>query len=401
MRFQTTDIFVSGGGIAGMAAAMAFERAGFSVICADPVAPVITRQDNRADLRTTAFLQPSQTFLQSIGIWDHLAKHAVPLEVMRIVDAGGAITPPAIRVMKEFQASDISNQPFGWNVPNWLSRKELLKSLNDAKDATFLPGVKTVKVFTRESEARVTLSDGQKIRARLIIAADGRSSYVRKNAQIGVTTKRFGQKALAFVVTHPIPHENVSTEIHRRGGPFTLVPLPDHQGTPSSAIVWMETSKHAARLIEMDRNSFETEMNARSCGILGPLTLETKRTVWPIISQLADRFSAQRIALVGEAAHAIPPIGAQGLNMSLEDIKTLVDLAIKADDIGSKSVLDAYHKARITDVRFRVGGISLLNQTSIGPSQILRDIRASGIGALHGLAPLRKTLMKMGLGVRS
>ena len=401
MRFQATDIFVSGGGIAGMVTALAFERAGFSVICADPVRPVTTRQEHGADLRTTAFLQPSQAFLQSIGIWDHLAEHAIPLEVMRIVDAGGAIEPPTIRVTKDFQASEISDQPFGWNVPNWLSRRELLKSLDDAKGATFLAGVHTVKVFTRETEAHVKLSDGQKIRARLVIAADGRNSLVRENAGIGVTTKRFCQKAMAFAVTHPIPHENVSTEIHRQGGPFTLVPLPDHEGTPSSAIVWMETSEQVARLIEIDTDSFEEEMNARSCNIMGPLTLVTKRTVWPIISQLSDRLSAQRIALVAEAAHTIPPIGAQGLNMSLEDIKTLVEIVTQADDIGSKSVLDTYHKARINDVRFRVGGISLLNQTSIAQSQITRDVRARGIEALHGMTAVRKTLMKMGLGVRS
>ena len=396
-----TDVFVSGGGIAGTTAALAFERAGFSVICVDPFPPVTTRQEPGADLRTTAFLQPSQRFLQSIGLWEHLAEYAMPLEVMRIVDAGGAIEPPVIRVKKEFQASDISAQPFGWNVPNWLLHREILKSLDTAKGATFFQGVHTVGVFTRETEARVKLSNGQKINARLVIAADGRASFVRQNADISVTIKRFDQKALAFAVTHPIPHENVSTEIHRRGGPFTLVPLPDHESTPSSAIVWMETSEQAARLMKIDTESFQAEMTARSCGIMGPLTLVTNRTIWPIITQLAGRLSAQRIALVSEAAHVIPPIGAQGLNMSLEDIKTIVELASKADDIGSAAVLDAYHKARINDVRLRVGGISLLNQTSISQSQIFRDLRASGIKSLHGLTPLRKTIMRIGLGVNS
>ena len=401
MNFKKIDVFVSGGGIAGMVSALAFERAGFSVICADPIPPATARHDHGADLRTTAFLQPSQTFLKSIGIWDHLAEHATPLEVMRIIDAGGADEPPAIRVTKEFKAGDISSQPFGWNVPNWLSRRELLKSLDNAQGAAFLAGVRTVKIFTRENEARVTLSDGQKIHAKLVIAADGRSSFVRENAGISVRTKRFGQKALAFAVTHTIPHRNVSTEIHRRGGPFTLVPLPDHEGTASSAIVWMETSKQAARLMGMDIDSFTSEMNIRSCGILGPLTLATKRTEWTIISQLADRLSAQRIALVAEAAHTIPPIGAQGLNMSLEDIQTLISIATKADDIGSKLVLDAYHKARISDVNIRVGGITLLNHASSAQSQIIRDMRARGLETLHGITPVRKTLMKMGLGIKS
>ncbi len=400
MRFIETDVFVSGGGIAGMTAALAFDRAGFSVICTDPVNPLARRDGSAADLRTTAFLQPSKMFLQSIGIWEIMSEYAMPLEVMRIVDAGGSTEPPTIRVTKEFQSSDISDQPFGWNVPNWLSRQAILKSLNNAPKVTFLPGVRTVSVFTRQNEARIELSNGQKIRARLVIAADGRASFVRQNAKISVTTRRFDQKALALSVTHPIPHKNVSTEIHRRGGPFTLIPLPDREGSPSSAIVWMETSKQAAHLMEIDLESFHEEMNARSCGILGPLRLVTKRSVWPIISQVANRLCAQRIALVAEAAHVIPPIGAQGLNMSLEDIKTIVDLAKKADDIGSTAVLEAYHKARMNDVRLRVGGISLLNQASSAQSQIFRDLRASGIKILHGLTPLRKNLMKIGLGIK-
>ena len=396
-----SDVFVSGGGISGMIAALAFERAGLSVICADPVSSVTEPDKRGADLRTTAFLQPSKSFLQSIGIWEKLAEFAMPLQVMRIVDAGGSTEPPVIRVIKEFQSSDISDQPFGWNVPNFISRREILKSINSAPKVTFLPGVCTVSLFTRENEARIKLSNGQKIRARLVIAADGHASFVRQNAKISVITKRFDQKALAFSVTHPIPHKNVSTEIHRNGGPFTLVPLPDREGSPASAIVWMETCKRATQLMQIELESFHEEMNARSCGILGPLSLATKRSVWPIISQVSNSLRAQRIALVAEAAHVIPPIGAQGLNMSLEDIRTIVELATKAEDIGSASVLDSYHKARINDVRLRVGGISLLNHISSAQSQIFHDLRASGIKVLHGLKPLRKSLMRIGLGFNS
>ena len=395
------DVFVSGGGIAGMIAALAFERAGLSVICADPAPSVTAPEERGPDLRSTAFLQPSKSFLQSIGIWAKLAEFAMPLQVMRIVDAGGSIEPPVIRVIKEFQSSDISDQPFGWNVPNLISRREVLKSISDAPKVIFLPGVCTVSLFTRENEARIKLSNGQKIRARLVIAADGRESFVRQNAKISVITKRFDQKALAFSVTHPIPHKNVSTEIHRNGGPFTLVPLPDREGSPASAIVWMETCKRATQLMRIELESFHEEMNARSCGILGPLSLATKRSVWPIISQVSNRLSAQRIALVAEAAHVVPPIGAQGLNMSLEDIRTIVELATKAEDIGSASVLDSYHKARINDVRLRVSGVSLLNHMSSAQSQIFQDLRSSGIKVLHGLKPLRKNLMRFGLGFDS
>jgi 2-octaprenyl-6-methoxyphenol hydroxylase len=175
---------------------------------------------------------------------------------MRIVDAGGEL--PEARVAHDFNAADISDKPFGWNLPNWLLRREMVAHLNDPAHADFRPGVGTAHVLTREAEARVTLSDGARLRARLVIAADGRGSAVREGAGIDVRTTRYGQKALAFAVTHPIPHENVSTEIHRSGGPFTLVPLPDYTGEdgvarPSSAVVWMERGPEVRRLLAWTR----------------------------------------------------------------------------------------------------------------------------------------------------
>lgn len=393
------DIVVSGGGIAGLAAAAAFGADGYSVLCLDPAPPVTERDAVGADLRTTAFLQPAQAFLDEIGLWARLSDHAMPLQIMRIVDAGGEVPEP--RVTKEFNASDISDEPFGWNLPNWLLRREFLAHLESLETVTFRAGVGTTSLFTREAEARVGLSDGTKVRCRLVVAADGRNSPMRKAAGIEVQTTRFGQKALAFAVTHPIPHNNVSTEIHRTGGPFTFVPLPDLDGTPSSAIVWMEEGPKAEALMALDPEAFEAEMTTRSCGLFGPLKLASRRTIWPIISQHADRLSGERIALVAEAAHVVPPIGAQGLNMSLKDLSTLRDLARQSGgDIGSRHMLDAYHRQRIADIRARVAGITLLNRTSMLSAQPLRDIRAKGLDALYTLKPVRKTLMQLGLGAR-
>lgn len=393
------DIVVSGGGIAGMAAAVAFGADGHRVLCLDPASPVTDRDAEGADLRTTAFLQPAQGFLEDIGLWPRLAAHAMPLQVMRIIDAGGEAPEP--RVTKSFDASDISDLPFGWNLPNWLLRREFMAHMNSLETVTFRAGVATSSLFTREREARVGLSDGTKVRCRLMIAADGRNSPMRKAAGIDVQTTRFGQKALAFAVTHPIPHDNVSTEIHRTGGPFTLVPLPDLDGQPSSAIVWMEEGPKADALMGLEQDAFETAMTERSCGVLGRLRLASRRSIWPIISQHADRLSGERIALVAEAAHVVPPIGAQGLNMSLKDLATLRDFARQAgDDVGNRTMLDRYHQKRIVDVRTRVAGITLLNRTSMLGAQPLRDIRATGLDALYTLKPVRKTLMQLGLGAR-
>ncbi|MDO6586106.1 UbiH/UbiF family hydroxylase [Salipiger sp. 1_MG-2023] len=393
------DILISGGGIAGLCAAAAFGSAGFRVLCVDPAPPVTDREQAGADLRSTAFLQPAQAFLQQAGLWDRLAHHAMPLQTMRIVDAGGALPEP--RVIKDFDASDISEKPFGWNLPNWLLRREMAATLEAMPNVDFRPGTGTKTLFTREAYARVGLSDGSVQQVRLVIAADGRNSPMRQAAGIGVKTTRFGQKALAFAVTHPLPHGNVSTEIHRTGGPFTLVPLPDFKGRHSSAVVWMEEGPKAEALFALPTAAFEDAMSERSCHLLGRLTLASQRTIWPIIAQHAERLSSERLALVAEAAHVVPPIGAQGLNMSLSDMAALLDLAQAAPDrLGDAATLEAYHRRRIADVRARVAGITMLNRTSMLSAPPLRDARATALNALYSVTPLRKTLMQLGLGAR-
>ncbi|MEO9611894.1 MAG: UbiH/UbiF family hydroxylase [Tateyamaria sp.] len=394
------DILISGGGIAGLTAAAAFGAAGFNVICVDPTPPVTEREATGSDMRTTAMLQPARDLLEQAGLWEALAPHATALDVMQIVDAGG--TDGSAREIRAFRASDVSGLPFGWNLPNWRLRREMVARLEALDSVDFRPGVGTRSLLGRTAEARVGLSDGSRISARLVIAADGRASPMRTAAGIGVTTRRYGQKALAFAVTHPIPHQNVSTEVHQTGGPFTLVPLPDHDGMPSSAVVWMDDGAASMARMQADVTDFEAEMTARSCHLLGPLTLASRRTIWPIISQHAERLSGARLALIAEAAHVVPPIGAQGLNMSLADTATLLDLAQKRPEgLGVAAMLDAYHRARFGDIRMRVTGIDLLNRASQASSPLARDARAFGLKTLHEVAPVRKTLMQLGLGTRA
>ena len=399
MTRTSTDILISGGGVAGLSAAAAFGAAGFSVICVDPTPPVTSDTEDGADLRTTAFLHPSIPVLQAAGLWARLEPHAAALQVMRIIDAGGEVAEP--RLTKDFDAADLSDLPFGWNLPNWLLRREMVARLAELPNVDFRPGTGTARLLTRTGEALVTLTGGAQIRARMVIAADGRNSVVRQALGIPVKTLRYGQKALAFAVSHPVPHRNVSTEIHRSGGPFTLVPLPDRDGLPRSAVVWMETGPEIARLQALPVAAFEAEMNIRSCQILGPLTLASRLTVWPIISQIAERMAGERCALMAEAAHVVPPIGAQGLNMSLADLTVLLDLARAApEDIGSPRMLDAYHRKRHWEVQARVTGIDALNRASMMGAQPLRDLRATALNALYSAAPVRRTLMKAGLGLR-
>lgn len=394
---MAVDVLISGGGVAGLTAAAAFGSAGFSVVVVDPTPPVTAADAPGADLRTTAFLQPARELLSRSGLWDRIEPEGAPLEVMRIAEAGDDGTLAAVR---DFRARDISDLPFGWNFPNWLLRRELVARLSDLPGVDFRPREATSQVVTRESEVRVRLASGAQVAARLLIAADGRDSPVRQAVGLPVRTTRYGQTALSFAVTHPLPHQGVSTEIHRDGGPFTLVPLPDRGGLPASAVVWMERAAEAERLLSLSSEAFSAEASSRSCHTLGPLALASARQAWPMMAQAALRLVGERTALVAEAAHVVPPIGAQGLNMSLADIAALLDLAVSdRDGLGSPAMLARYERRRLPDILARVGGIDVLNRASIAGGPAWRAVRARAMSALHDVAPLRHGLMRLGMGV--
>ncbi|MGR3464874.1 FAD-dependent monooxygenase [Limimaricola sp.] len=388
------DILVSGGGIAGLSAAAAFGARGFSVLCVDPAPPVTVMEDAGADLRSTAFLQPARALLDEAGLWARLAPNATPLQIMRIVEAGRGAP-----VTRDFDAADLGPLPFGWNLPNWLLRREMAARIAQMARVEFRAGTGFAGITTREDRALVRLSDGECVAAKLVVAADGRSSPVREACGIGVRTRRYGQKALAFAVTHERPHDNVSTEVHRSGGPFTLVPLPDHEGRPSSAVIWMEPGREAARLAALPVSDFDIEATARSERVLGRLHLVTGRQAWPIIMQTARALTARRVALVAEAAHVMPPIGAQGLNTSLADIACLADLAAaRPEALGDAAMLDAYASRRAGDIALREHGIDALNRLAMAGGPLAQGLRGLGLSVMHDLPALRRGLMRLGLG---
>ena len=391
------DIFVSGGGIAGLVTAAAFARAGFSVLLADPMPPAVSAEADGSDLRSTAYLQPARDLIEKAGLWDTLAPHAAPLDVLRVVDTTG--WPPVERARREFRADDLSDRPFGWNLLNWRTRKVLAETLGQMEGVELRLGTGFAGLLTREREAIVRLTDGSQIRARLVIAADGRGSPVREAAGIGTETIRYGQTALALTVTHPLPHENISTEIYNSGGAFTLVPMPDVEGSPASAIVWMNDAPEAARLAEAPTGEFEATMTARSMGVLGPLTLASPIRAWPVITRTARTLTAERVALVAEAAHVLPPIGAQGLNTSLQDVARLLQLAeAKPDALGTPAMLAAYARAREADIGARARAIDIFNRVCRSGAAPLQGLRLAGLRAVHDLPPLRRAVMRAGLG---
>ncbi|MEQ9347249.1 MAG: FAD-dependent monooxygenase [Thalassospira sp.] len=396
-----TDILIAGGGIAGMSAAARFAADGHQIVIVDPAPADI---GEGSDLRTTAFLEPGIATLTKAGVWDAIKPTGAELRVMRIVDAGGKTRTP--RETADFDGAETKQGFFGWNVSNKAARVALMAKLGqlenvDFRFSTTVTGFKNTARF-----ADVTISDDKSddetIRAKVVIAADGRNSSLRDMAGIKHKRWAYDQSAMVFVVTHDKPHDNISTEIHRTGGPLTLVPMPDLGGKPCSSVVWMTPAARADDLNAMSNDALSAEITHDTMNLFGPLTVASPRAVWPMIAQVPNRLIAARLALIAEAAHVVPPIGAQGLNMSLHDIETLADLMAKAkfhgQDIGATPLLKSYERRQLPKTLARVGGIDLLNRASMLEPKPLRDLRYAGLSAINRIGPLRKFAIKVGIG---
>ena len=389
-----TDIVVSGAGPAGLALACALGAEGLRVAVMDPRPPVVDGGDARADLRSTAVLSPGRAVLERAGAWDALDADAEPLAVMRILDAGR--TPP---VARDFRATDLGADAFGWNLPNWAIRRALLSRAEALETVELRFGTAFEGMLARDGSVRVRLDDGTRLSAALLVGCDGRDSPVRAAAGIAAPTTEYGQTAAAFVVAHDAPHGGVSTEVYREGGAFTLVPMPDRDGTHRSAVVWMDRAAGHARRAMLDDAAFGAEATERSADANGALRVISRRALWPIVTRIATAMTARRVALAAEAAHAMPPIGAQGLNTSLADVAALRDLAVAhCDALGDRAMLDAYARARQADVAARAVAVDALNRVALSGAGQVQALRAGVMSALHGAGPVRRALMRAGLG---
>ncbi|WP_417843963.1 FAD-dependent monooxygenase [Thalassospira sp.] len=400
---QETEILIAGGGIAGLSAAARLAADGHQIVIVDP-APKDTPDTATTDLRTTAFLKPGIDTLTYAGVWDDMQQSGAQLRVMRIVDAGGAERTP--RETADFDGAETSDGYFGWNITNIAAKAALLRKIATLDNVRLMNGCKVTgyraPTPAGPGPAIITLSNGQKFAASLVLAADGRNSTLRDLAGIRFNRWSYEQDALVFAVSHDTPHDNISTEIHRSGGPLTLVPMPDHNGKACSSVVWMVPHARAQTLAAMDDAALARELTTETMNLFGPVDIVTPRAVWPMVAQIAHRLTAPRLALIAETAHVVPPIGAQGLNMSLHDIETLakqIDLAkLENRDIGSDALLHRWERRQLPKTVGRVGGIDLLNRAAMAEPKFLRDLRYSGLCAINHIGPLRRLAIKAGIG---
>jgi 2-octaprenyl-6-methoxyphenol hydroxylase len=381
-RDKNTDIIVCGAGATGLIATLALRSLGLQVT-------LVGKLDTRRTARTVALLDGSVRLLKNLNVFPLLLPYAAALRTMRIVDATGALfRAPTV----EFQASEIGLQAFGWNIENADLADRLRPLVDDHLIDDQLVGF-------RLDGARIAAvcATGATLSARLLIAADGRHSPTRAAAQIGTREWTYPQVALTAILKHRVPHAEASTEFHTRQGPFTLVPLPDRAG-PRSSLVWMLSPPSARRLRRLDAAALAAAIERQSQSILGEMALEGPTSVFPMAGLQVERLTAPRLALVGEAAHVFPPIGAQGLNLGLRDVAHLVDcIEAAAGDPGSAAVLSAYTARRRADITLRTGAVDLLNRSLLSGFAPVDALRSSGLIALAAIAPLRRSLMRAGV----
>ncbi len=377
------DVIVAGAGPAGLSAACLLALDGRRV------ALVAKSRGEIADPRTVALMQPSMRLLMHLGIWPgQLKARTQPLLKLRLVDDTGSLfKAPAIT----FDPAEIGEDAFGWNFPLGLLIPAL--TARAISLGITLADADVTSVSTASDGVSVTTSAGERIAARVALAADGRNSLLRDAAGIKTNRWAYDQSALATSFEHTGAHDGISTEYHRAAGPFTTVPMPGLQ----SALVWLERPARAADLMALSDAELAAEIQINTHGELGRISNIGPRKLFPMNGLVARDFAKNRIILIGEAAHVVPPIGAQGLNMSLRDVAQAADLMMGEDDPGQALVLADYDAFRRRDVQPRQQAIDLMNRSLLSGYLALEGGRALGLSLISQFGPLRRAVMKYGL----
>ncbi len=387
---RQTEAIVVGGGPAGLTAAVALAAGGVATV-------LIGKGAAPGDNRTTALLASSVTALETLGVWALCREQSAPLRFLRIVDDTGRLwRAPEVK----FDADEIGLEAFGWNIENRVlvaalrERAHTLSNLEIVED-------EVLGVVTAADHAAVELKHGGMLEAPLVVGADGRKSLCREAALIDTDEHRTRQVALTVCFRHTRPHHETSTEFHTPTGQCTVVPLPGNR----SSLVWVLDPAVAEATAARDDADLSAAIERAIHSILGKVEVESGRGLFPLSVVTARAFGRNRIALVGEAAHVIPPVGAQGLNLGLRDAATIAELAAAAQrerhDIGGELVLARYEKMRRADVGSRTLAVDLLNRSLLTDLLPVQSARGLGLYMLDRIGPLRRAVMREGVAPRA
>lgn len=380
---ENFDIAVVGGGLAGVAAALAAARSGYEVALISP-------KPTHIDGRTTALMLPSIELLEKLGVWNHVVGDAAPLRHMRIIDGTSRLVrAPTVT----FHSTELDLDAFGCNIPN----APLLNALYSAATASSrITCIEQSVYYANDAseESRLLLDDGRALSASLVVGADGRNSKVREAANISTRDWRYPQTAIVLNFSHSKDHSDTSNEFHTESGPFTQVPLPGKR----SSLVWALSPSDADAMLAVSAEKLSLLVETRMHSLLGKVQVEGAVQSFPFSGMIARSFGKGRMVLVGEAGHVFPPIGAQGLNLGLRDVVELTNELGGMDGIENvPQVVLAYNRARRSDVFSRTASVDLLNRTLLSGFLPVQLARSAGLAALSGLGPLRNFAMREGM----
>lgn len=385
-----SDILIAGAGAAGLVAAIALARAGFSVTCAG-------RSETKPNGRTVALFEGSLRVLKAIGLWPSLAGMAQPIEAIRLIDATGTRWPAPPLTLA---ARDVGLDALGANIENDRLVSGLLA---EARRTPRLHLTGDVLSDLKVEGESVTGWDGDgAISAKLLVGADGRQSLARKAAGIRLRRWNYAQIALTATLGHEKPHGSLSTEFHTRAGPCTLVPLAGTNAHPHrSSLVWLMTPADNERRRSLTDADLAAELEDQTRSLVGRIQLEEARGHFPISGLRVSRLVAQRTALIGEAAHAFPPLAAQGLNLSIRDVAHLLTaLALQRErsgDPGAQAALSAYQQSRRRDISIRTDSVDVLNRSIMTDFLPVDAARSAGATILKMVGPLRRAVLREGI----
>ncbi|WP_282604820.1 UbiH/UbiF/VisC/COQ6 family ubiquinone biosynthesis hydroxylase [Pelagibius sp. Alg239-R121] len=404
---QHFEILVVGGGLAGLSMSAALASAGIAVAVVDRDDP-----ENMIsvpyDGRSSALARGSQQMLAAIGVWPHMAAAAQPILDIRVSD--GKIGRATSRLFLHYDHQDVSGEPLGYIVENRATRLAFQAHLPTLPTLTrFAPNElselqRGADGMPGANRVRAVLKDGQVLTAELVIAADGRNSTLRREAGIRSTNWDYPQCGIVGTVHHERPHEGVAHEHFLPAGPFALLPMTDgEKGEYRSSLVWTESRALTPHMLALDEAAFCAEMQRRFGDSLGRLRMPGKRWSYPLSLMHAERYSDHRLALIGDAAHAIHPISGQGFNLGLKDVAALSECIVDARrlglDIGSPQVLERYERWRRFDNMALIAttdGLNRLFSNDLPPVRLARDL---GLAAVNRMPGLKRFFMSHAMGL--
>jgi 2-octaprenyl-6-methoxyphenol hydroxylase len=386
------DVLVVGGGLVGGTLAVALADAGLTslvVEAADPQAALEAGFDGRC----SAIALSSKRMLANLGLWEPLAPDAAPMLDIRVSEGSS-------RLFLHYDHRDVGTEPFGFMVENRLLRRALLTRMRAEPAIRLIAPDRIVQLERRGDGVSARFASGGRLRASLVVAADGRGSRIRDEAGIRVTRWGYGQTAIVCTVRHHRSHGYVAHEHFLPAGPFAILPL---QPGNRSSIVWTERAELAPLIMAGSHAQFLDELARRFGDFLGALAIEGPRFSHPLSLQYAERAIDRRLALVGDAAHAMHPIAGQGLNMGFRDVAALAELLADAKqrrrDPGEDRLLARYQRWRRFDNTLMLAmtdGLNRLFSNDIAPIRLARDL---GLAGVNRLPPLKRLFMRNAMGI--